>query len=64
MNKKECFDTYDLNSIEDVRAIAREEAMKILKGEFGKKVMREFFFDKNNLEAVWVIFNGKTRDKA
>ena len=63
MNQKECFDTYDLDNINDVRAIAREEAMSILKGEFGKKILREFLFNKETLEAIWVIYNGKTRDK-
>jgi len=52
-----------MNAMEEqeLRSIAREEVTKILKGEFTKKIMREYLFSNDTLEAIWVVFNGKPK---
>ena len=48
---------------QELRSIIREEIVKVLKSEFTNKIMREYLFKKDTLDAIWVIYNGKARTK-
>ena len=57
MANEKHYDKYDLTSETDIRCMIREEAMELMKAEFGKKILREFLFSKETIEALYTIIN-------